>query len=170
MYGHEVYTELNQKGEDVEKTRIIPLYVPSETRDKIYCVFFYKNEDGTKYHYNPITSLSSLVSSQIRNHHKGCGTFICDYCLNYFGTQVLLNKHEECCSQYKAVKTIMPVESKDDTMVFKNFQNCVECPIKFYFDSESILEPINEMRGKTKLYQRNKMSAFSIYVPGFTHR
>ena len=56
----------------------------------------------------------------------------------------------------------MPTEGKDDTMMFKNFQNCIECPIKFYFDTKSILVPINEMRGNTKLYQRHKMSAFYI--------
>ena len=127
-------------------------------------MFFYKNEDGTKWHYNPIVSLRGLVSSQVKTIIRvvvySC---ICGYCLNYFGTQELLDKHEECCSQYKAVNTTMPTEGKDDTMVFKNFQNCIECPIKFYFDRQSILIPINEMRGNTKLYQRHRMSAFYIY-------
>ena len=163
VYGHEVYTKLNKKGEEVEKVRIIPLYVPTERRKEIYRVFFYKNEDGTKWHYNPITNLRGLVSGQVRNHNKGCSIFICDYCLNYFGMQVLLDEHEECCSQYKAVKTILPKPGKDDSLVFRNIQNCIECPIKFYFDTESILIPIYEMRGKTKLYQRHKMSAFYIY-------
>ena len=163
VYGHEVYTELNKKGEEVEKIRIIPLYVPSERRKEVYRVFFYKNEDGTKWHYNPITSLRGLVSRQVRSHNKNKGIFICDYCLNFFRTQVLLDKHEECCSQYKAVRTILPKAGKDDTMVFRNVQNCIECPVKFYFDTESNLIPIDEMRGKTKLYQRHKMSAFYVY-------
>ena len=162
VYGHEVYTKL-EKGIEVEKIRIIPLYVPTERREKVYHIFFYKNEDGTKWHYNPITSLRGLVSSQVRSHHKGRGIFICDYCLNYFGTQELLDKHEEICSQYKAVRTIFPEPGKNDILKFKNIQDCIECPIKFYVDTESILEPIDEMRGKTKLYQRHKTSAFYLY-------
>ena len=39
VYGHEIYTEL-EEGVEVEKRRIIPLYVPSERREKVYRVFF----------------------------------------------------------------------------------------------------------------------------------
>ena len=162
VYGHEVYTKL-VKGEEVEKIRIIPLYVPTERRKEIYYAFFHKNEDGTKWHYDPITSLRGLVYGQVRSHNKDRGIFMCDYCLNYFGTQELLDKHEERCSQYKAVKTIFPEPGKNDILRFRNIQNCIECPIKFYIDTESILEPIDEIRGKTRLYQRHKMSAFYIY-------
>ena len=162
VYGHEIYTEL-VKGEEVEKRRIIPLYVPTERRGTIYQLFFYKNEDGTNWHYNPITSLAGLVSKQVKNHHKGRGIFICDYCLNYFGTQRLLDNHEEICSQHKAVKTIYPEPGKNDILRFKNIQNCIECPIKFYIDTESILQPVDETHGKTKLFQRHKTSAFYIY-------
>ena len=47
--------------------------------------------------------------------------------------------------------------------MFKNIQNCIECPVKFYFDTESYTKPINEMREKTKLYQRHVMSGFCLY-------
>ena len=162
VYGHEVYTKI-EKGEEVEKVRIIPLYVPTERPEEVYHIFFYKNEDGSIWHYNTVKSLRCLVSGQVRSHDKGKGMFICDYCLNYFGTQVLLDKHEERCSQYKTVGTIFPEPGKNDILKFKNIQNCIECPIKFYVDTESILEPIDEMRGKTKLYQRHKTSAFYLY-------
>ena len=148
VYGHEVYTEI-EKGEEVEKVRIIPLYVPAERREEVYHIFFYKDEDGTKWHYNTVKSLRGLVSGQVRSHNKGKGMFICDYCLNYFGTQ------------YKAVRTILPEPGKN-IMKFKNIQNCIECPVKFIFDTESILKRINEMKGKTKLYQRHVMSGFCI--------
>lgn len=161
MYGHEVYTDYNKEGEEVEKICIIPLYAPTERRGEPYRVFFYKNEDGTKWHYNPIKSLKGLVSGQIKSHHKGRSIFICDYCLNYFGTQELLDEHEECCSQHKAVRTILPELGKD-ILRFRNIQNCIECPIKFYVDTKSTLRPISEMRGETRLYQRHKMSAFCL--------
>ena len=162
VYGHEIYTEFF-KGVEVEKRCIIPLYVPTERRETTYRLFFYKNENGTKWHYNPIISLRGLVSQQIKSRNKGRGIFICDYCLNYFGTQELFDGHEEICSQYKAVKTIYPEPGKNDILRFKNVQNCIKCPIKFYIDTESILEPVDEARGKTKLFQRHKMSAFYLY-------
>ena len=140
VYGHEIHKEFF-KGVEVDRRRIIiPLYVPTERRETIYRIFIYKNEDGTKWHYNPITNLRALVYGQVRSHNKGTGIFICDYCLNYFGTQKLLDEHEEICSQYKAVKTIYPEPGKNDILRFKNIQNCIKCPIKFYMDTESILQ------------------------------
>ena len=96
---------------------------------------------------------------------------MCDYCLNHFGRQDLLDKHEESCSKYEAVKTEYP-QPGENILKFKNIQNCLECPIKFYFDTESILKPIDETRGKTKLCQRHVMSAFCLYpvsrIEGFS--
>ena len=162
VYGHETYKKF-EKGKEVEKMRIIPLYVLSKRRETTYRLFFYKNEDGTKWHYNPITNLRGLVYEQVRSHSRGRGIFICDYCLNYFGTQELLDDHEEICSQHKAVKTIFSERGKNDILKFKNIENCIECPIKFYVDTESILQPIDETCGKTKLFQRHKMSAIYLY-------
>ena len=79
-----------------------------------------------------------------------------------FSTQALLDNHEEICSQYKAVKTMFPEPGKNDILSFKNVQNCIECPIKVYIDTESILRPINEIHGETKSYHRHKMFAFYI--------
>ena len=162
VYGHETYTEF-VKEKEVEKRRIIPLYVPTKRRGTVYRLFFYKNKGGTKWHYNPIKSLAGLVSKQVKSHNRGRGIFICDYCLNYFGRQELLDDHEEICSQHKAVKTIFPELGKNDILRFKNIENCIKCPIKFYMDTESILQPIDETCGKTKLFQRHKMSAFYLY-------
>ena len=88
---------------------------------------------------------------------------MCDYCLNYFGSQVLLDEHTEYCSKHDAVTTILPKPRKN-ILKFKNIQNCVECPIKIYADFESFLEPIDETHGDTKLYQRHVPSAFCLYV------
>ena len=106
--------------------------------------------------------MPGLISRQIKSHNKGRGIFVCDYCLNHFDTQVLLDRHEESCSKYKAVKTEYPGPDYN-ILSFKNIQNCIECPVKFYFDTESILKPIDEMRVKTRLNQRHVMSAFCLY-------
>ena len=88
---------------------------------------------------------------------------MCDYCLNYFGRQDLLDKHTESCSKHKAVNTIFP-KPGENVLKFTNIQNCVECPIKIYADTESFLMTIDETRGETKLYQRHVMSTFCLYV------
>ena len=106
--------------------------------------------------------MPGLILRQIKSHNKDRGIFVCDYCLNHFSTQSLLDKHEESCSKYKAVKTEYP-EPGENILRFKNIQNSLECPIKFYFDIESIFKPIDETRGETRLNQRHVMSAFCLY-------
>ena len=76
VYGHEIYKNF-EKGKEVEKRRIIPLYVPTVRRETAYHIFFYKNEDGTKWHYNPIKSLRGLVSQQM---------YVCMYVKLYLNT------------------------------------------------------------------------------------
>ena len=156
VFEHEVF-EVLAGNKMKEKIRIIPLYVPTERHERLVRLFF-KNEDGES-HYCTVTNMSGLVSRQIRSHKKGERIHICDYCLNHFGRQDLLDKHEKSCSKYKAVKTEYP-KPGENILRFKNIQNSLECPIKFYFDTVGILKPIDETRGKTKLSPRHVMSAF----------
>ena len=108
-----------------------------------------------------INDMSRLVSSQVSKKKER--KFICDFCLNAFGRQDLLNDHTEHCSKHDAVNVTMPRPGRS-ILKFKNIQNSVECPIKIYADFESFLKPMDEMRGKTKLYQQHVPSAFCFYV------
>ena len=141
---------------------IIPLHVPVERRKRIVRLFFYKNEDGTESHYSLIKNMSRLVSSQISK--KKAKKHICDFCLNSFGTQDLLDTHVESCSKHGAVNTVLPKPGYNDILKFKNIQNSIECPVAIYFDGECFLEETDETRGNTKLYQQHVLSAFCIYV------
>ena len=146
-----------------DKKNIIPLYVPSsKSREKVVRLFFYKNENGTKSHYCAIKSMSRLVSSQINK--KKAKKYVCDYCLNAFGKEDLLNEHIKYCSNHDAVNVVMPKPGKNDFLKFKNIQNSIECPVKIYADFESFTKPIDEKSGKTKLYQKHVPSAFCFYV------
>ena len=141
---------------------IIPLYVPVKLHEKVVRLFFYRNEDGTESHYCVIRSMSRLVSSQISK--EKAKKYICDFCLNAFGNEDLLNEHVKYCSKHDAVNVVMPKPEFNDTLKFKNIQNSIECPVKLYADLESFLESIDEMRGETKLYQKHVPSTFSFYV------
>ena len=150
VFGHETVEE---------ETRIIPLYVPTERREKVVRLFFFKS--GKNSHYCVIKSMSRLISKQTSAHHGK--KYVCDYCLNYFGSQKVLDKHTESCSKHEAVNTVLP-KPGENILKFKNIQNCVECPIKIYADTESFLTTIDKTSGETKLYQRHVMSTFCLYV------
>ena len=141
--------------------KIIPLFSKTERREKVIRLFFHKNEDGSKSHYDVVKSMSCLVGSQISKNGKK--KYVCDFCLNTFGKEDLLNNHTKYCSKHDVVNVTMPKLGRN-ILKFKNIQNFVECPIKIYFDKESFLKPIDKMSGKTKLYQQHVPSAFCIYV------
>ena len=105
--------------------------------------------------------MSRLVSFQASKKKEK--KYVCDFCLNMFGSQELLDDHTEYCSKHDAVNTVMPKPGRN-TLKFKNIQNSVECPMKIYADFESFLEPMDRKHGETKLYQRHVPSAFCFYV------
>ena len=153
VFGHE--------GDD-----IIPLYVPVDRREKVVRLFFQKTK--TNSHYCMIKSMSRLIANQVssKQHKK----YICDFCLNAFGNEDLLLKHEDYCSKHDCVHTTFP-KPGENILKFKNYQNGIECPIKIFADFESFLKQIDKTHGKTKLYQQHVLSAFCLYVvsrvPGF---
>ena len=113
-----------------------------------------------------ITALSTAYHQHIGGQLSKNKTkrHVCDYCLNYFGSEDLLIKHTKYCSKHEAVNAIFPERGKNDELKFKHVQNCVECPIKIYADFESFLKPINKTHGKTILYQKHTPSAFCLNV------
>ena len=148
-----------------EGNNIILLYV-SEDREEdrgetVVRLFFQRSSDGQKSHYCVIKSMSRLVSSQASS--KKAKKFVCDFCLNSFGTEDILFKHEEYRSKHDAVNTILPEPGKN-ILKFKNLQNQVTCPIKIVADFESILETTDGTHGKTKLFQKHTPFAFCFYV------
>ncbi|PFX22887.1 hypothetical protein AWC38_SpisGene12595 [Stylophora pistillata] len=92
-----------------------------------------------KKHYCLIKSMSRLISSQLsKNGHK---KFICDRCLNYFGSQKVLDTHDELCRDHEAVREKMP---KPKTFLFfKNHHRKIDLPFVIYADFESIIKPLN---------------------------
>ena len=68
--------------------------------------------------------MSRLLSSQkSKKEHK---KFFCLSCLNPFGTQELLNKHEEYCKDNEAVRIEMP--KKGSTLKFDYYNRIMRMP------------------------------------------
>ena len=67
-------------------------------------------------HYSLVKNLSRLLSSQVSNHNGE--HHFCLRCLNPFWSHEYLNKHQEYCRNYEAVKIQMP--EKGTMLKFKN--------------------------------------------------
>ena len=74
-------------------------------------------EGGGVKHYFLVKSLSHRLASQVpKNNGKH---YFCLRCLNPFWCQESLNKHQEYCSEYEAVKIELP--EKGTMLKFKNY-------------------------------------------------
>ena len=67
-------------------------------------------EEGGVKHYCLVKSLSRLLSSQVSNGKRK--EHFCLRCLNPFWRQEALNKHEEYCNEYEAVKIKLPEKER----------------------------------------------------------
>ncbi|PFX14621.1 hypothetical protein AWC38_SpisGene21206 [Stylophora pistillata] len=95
--------------------------------------------DGEKTHYCLIKSLSRLISCDLSK--KKSKKFLCRRCLNYFGSQKLLDTHDELCRDHDAVREKMP--DKESFLYFKNHHKKMDMPFVIYADFESIIKPLH---------------------------
>ena len=122
--------------------------------------------DGEKQHYCLIKDMSRLLSSQkSKNEHK---KFFCLRCLNPFGKQKLLDKHDEYCKNNEAVRINMPKE-ENSILSFKNLHRKMPVPFVIYADFESFIIPIHTTQplpkeSYTNKIQAHKPSSFCYYI------
>ena len=124
-------------------------------------------EEGVK-HYCLVKNLSRLLSSQVSNHN-GKHHF-CLRCLNPFWYQESLNKHQEYCGNYEAVKIQMP--KKGTMLKFKNDHRSEKVLFVVYADFECFIKPIqscdpDDKKSYTKQYQKHEPSSFCYYIKCF---
>ena len=150
-----------------ERKRVYPLRNSVNTgRD--YDVILMLIEEGGVKHYCLVKDLSRLLSSQVSNH-DGKHHF-CVKCLNPFWCQESLNKHQEYCGNYEAVKIQMP--KKGTTLKFKNYHRSEKVPFVVYADFECFIKPIqscdpDDKKSYTKQYQKHEPSSFCYYIKCF---
>ena len=139
----------------------------STNMDRDYNIILMLIEEGVK-HYCLFKNLSRLLSSQVSTHN---GEYhFCLRCLNPFWCQESLNKHQEYCSNYEAVKIELP---KEGTMLkFKNYCRSEKVPFIIVADFESYNKPMqscepNPESSYTKQYQKHEPSSFCYYIKCF---
>ena len=66
---------------------------------------FIKIDNGEKYHYLAVTSLSSLLQRISSNYKED---FYCLNCFNSYSTKTKLKEHEEICNNHDSCRVKMP--------------------------------------------------------------
>ncbi|PFX20964.1 hypothetical protein AWC38_SpisGene14564 [Stylophora pistillata] len=144
--------------------RLNPLRVSSITH-AVNVVDLLLITEGDKKHYCLIKNLSRLVSSSLsKNEHK---KFICRRCLNYFGSQRVLDTHSELCQNHEAVREKMPPSGA--YLSFKNHQKQMTMPFVIYADFESLIKPLDTVQADpagcyTERKQQHIPISFCYYV------
>ena len=153
-----------------EGKRVYPLRNSVNTgRD--YDVIIMLIEEGGVKHYCLVKNrkaLSRLLSSQVSNH-DGKHHF-CLNCLNPFWCEESLNKHQEYCVNYEAVKIQMP--EKGTMLKFKNSHRSEKVPFIVCSDFECFIKPIqscdpDDKESYTKQYQKHEPSSCCCYIKCF---
>ena len=90
-----------------------PIYIPAPSKNIKNIFLCYENDQ-----YYPILKIGRLVGKNIsKNQHK---KYVCPFCLNAFGNEDLLLKHEKYCREHDCVNTVFPEPGKN-TVKLKNF-------------------------------------------------
>ena len=150
-----------------ERKKVYPLrssdYVDRENKVILLII----EQVGVK-HYCLVKSLNRLLASQVSNHHGE--HYFCLRCLNLFWCQESLNKHQEYCNEYEAVKIELLEEG---TMLkYKNYHRSEKVPFIVYADFESYIKPLqscepNPESSYTKQYKKHEPSSFCYYIKCF---
>ncbi|XP_046666612.1 uncharacterized protein LOC124358355 [Homalodisca vitripennis] len=147
-----------------KKLVVYPLYITREAKDTHVDLLYIRDQNNS--HYCLIKDLSRLVRSQLSKHTTR--TWLCKRCLMHYGTEELLIKHKEDCSEHEAVKILTPKEGS--TIQFKDFKHAMRVPFVAYADFECMLTPVasssrdpDARSSYTEKYQKHEAVSFSYY-------
>ena len=131
------------------KVNLFPLYTSSHMNRKHHANFLLIRS-GEKSHYVVIKSLSRPLRGRSTDNHQ---TFVGEFCLYSFSSEILREKHAEMCSQHLAQKTVYPTPG-ENVMKFKNFGNLLEVPFTIYADFESLVIPNEDSKKRRNTFRR----------------
>lgn len=115
-----------------------------------------------KSHYCLIKDIGMLVKTQeTKNKRK---IFVCDCCLNYFGSEFQLNAHKSECDETNECRITMPTKL-NKYITFKNFNHQLEAPFIIYADIESVLLPVDGVSSGDFMYEKRPKGAFQKHAP-----
>ena len=110
----------------------------SDNTDRKHNIIFMLIEEGGVKHYCLVKNPSRLLASQATKGKRK--EYFCLNCFNPFSCQKTLNKHQENCYEYEAVKIKLTEEGT--ILKFKNYQRSEKVPFIVYADFECFIKPI----------------------------
>ena len=108
--------------------------------------------DGEKWHYLTVRSLSALLRRITSNHN---GDFYCLNCLHSYRTKNKLKKHEKLCNKHDYCYAEMP-KQYNNTLKYNYGEKSLKAPFAIYFDSEVLLPKISSSQNNAEKSYVNK--------------
>ena len=136
---------------------ICPLYTTQAMKTKHVNLLLHDN------HYVWIKNMSGLLNKYRSHKHTA---FYCPSCLVGFPSEERLKQHTENKCDIMA-RVIMPEEDKAKTH-FAHIGKQLDAPFVCYADFESIVKPINKVKGETEFYQEHEACSYGfVFVSKF---
>jgi hypothetical protein len=125
----------------------------------------------SKFHYVLINNFNRLVkpslidySDKVKHTDPNYFCEICRKCFNIYTCQVKYNKHLEYCTHAKCSVKMPSDEYKSiSSKKYKMLKNSQRHGLVGYYDTEAILEPINENIGKATLRKQKHIASSYAY-------
>ena len=121
-------------------------YNTEKIRYKIKSKYSFKHEnqvifvnDGKKWHYLAVKSLSALFREITSNHD---GDFYCLNCFHSYSTEKKVKKHKRVCNDHDYCYVEMPNEY-NKIVKYNHGEKSIKVPAIIYADLESLLEKMH---------------------------
>ena len=160
-----LYVDCDDENEEMEGTKnkkkcIVPLYCTPERKEDHVTLLLVSR--GEKNHFILVQDMHAFLSDQTKCKRR---RLYCCYCLNTFGSNVLLDEHEKICKEFGAQKTEYARQGDFEKFDQRHFPKLQRVPFTAYYDWESALVPLSPSQDSdTVRTQQHVPVAYSIVV------
>lgn len=147
-----VYPTVGVNVHVLENRNVYPLIISKRVDVPQLDLLIMSKRKSNKHHYCAIYDLNKFLASFRENKTDGRKKYYCRTCYNYFGTNLLLNKHYERCQFMKPKVVKYPKIEKPYSCFdrFSKFGHCQQMSYCGSFDFEVLLKPYRYAAKKSK--------------------
>jgi len=138
--------------------RVYPMQLCRGEFKKVVNLLLIGDVEKDTTHYVLIKNFSRILGKVDKGHHK---KFICMNCMQMFGRQDLLDKHQTFgCLKHTESVAVLP-KKKKAFVEFNNHKNQLKSPVVIYADFEAFTKCCNQQNGKkTEAYQTHECAGY----------
>jgi hypothetical protein len=171
VFGIEEIMETDPDGNHLIAAKYVQLLTePTEEYEKIINLFWHDD------HFSVVKCLSRLLSGQVSGKKEA--KHFCPYCLNYFGTEQLMNNHIKNCRERGQQRTIFPVavgdikkdgkkQEEKPIIKFKNHKHTTDVPFSIQADTECMIMDIPDKhweKRKSDRAQKRDLGKYTYHI------